>query len=138
IVYAAMVVSIDVTALKDAQRNISELNRNLEEKVIERTGELEAANKELEAFSYSVSHDLRAPLRAVSGYSNMLKEDYGAKLDAEGKRILDTIITNSVRMGQLIDDLLNFSRLGRKEVAFSPIGMTSLVESCMRELIQND
>ena len=82
-------------------------------KVIERTKQLETANKELETFSYSVSHDLRAPLRAISGYSKILEEDYGSILDAEGKKDRDAVIANSKRMGLLIDDLLRFSKMAR-------------------------
>ena len=88
-----------------------------------RTSALEAANKELEAFSYSVSHDLRAPLRAVDGYARMLEEDYGGKLDAEGTRLLRAVRANGQRMAQLIDDLLAFSRLGRAAAA-DPAGAT--------------
>ena len=86
----------------------------LEVRVRERTKELEAANAELDAFSYSVSHDLRAPLRAIDGYAQMLEEDHGGKLDAEGTRLLAAVRSNSQRMSQLIDDLLAFSRLGRE------------------------
>ncbi|MEP7318437.1 MAG: PAS domain S-box protein, partial [Panacibacter sp.] len=137
LVYAAMTVAIDISELKKAERQIAELNVNLEQKVTKRTMQLQAANKELEAFTYSVSHDLRSPLRAVSGYSTMMKEDYGAKLDAEGNRILDAIVANSKRMGQLIDDLLNFSRLGRKEVSYHSINMTEMAESCKADLLSN-
>ena len=130
-----MAVAIDVTELKNAERQIIDLNHGLEEKIIERTKELEVANKELESFSYSVSHDLRAPLRAISGYSNILAEDYNDKMDAEGKRILKAIATNSKHMGQLIDDLLNFSRLGRKEISLQNVNMSTIVKSCIKELL---
>lgn len=112
--------------------------QNLDHKVKERTSQLERVNKELEAFSYSVSHDLRTPLRAVSGYSIMLKEDYDDKLDAEGKRIIGNIITNARMMGQLIDDLLTFSRLGKKELTSTKIDMQMLAISVVNELLQND
>lgn len=134
-VYAAMVAAIDVTELKDAEKRIAELNIGLENKVIERTAQLDTAVKELEAFSYSVSHDLRAPLRAISGYSNILIEDYDDKLDAEGNRILNSIINNTTRMGQLIDDLLNFSRISRKDIIVQRIDMRSVVETCAAELL---
>ncbi|MEO7685629.1 MAG: ATP-binding protein [Nitrosospira sp.] len=96
-----------------------------------------AANKELESFSYSVSHDLRAPLRAIDGYSRILQEDNAAKLDNEGRRLLEVIRENSKRMGTLIDDLLAFSRLGRKPVAATSIDMTAMVQEAMEET-QND
>lgn len=106
----------------------------LESKVKQRTEQLEYANRELEAFSYSVSHDLRAPLRAVSGYAYMMKEDYGANLDPEGNRILDNIVSNAARMGNLIDDLISFSRIGRKEVSEQQVDMKGLVDSCLSEM----
>jgi light-regulated signal transduction histidine kinase (bacteriophytochrome) len=112
--------------------------QNLDTKVKERTSQLERVNKELEAFSYSVSHDLRTPLRAVSGYSIMLKEDYDDKLDAEGKRIVGNIITNARMMGQLIDDLLAFSRLGKKELTSTKVDMQLLAISIVNELLQSD
>jgi len=108
--------------------------RELEDRVRERTVQLEAANKELESFSYSVSHDLRAPLRAIDGFSRMLTDDYGERLDKEGKRLLGVIRENSQRMAQLIDDLLNFARLGKKPLACSEIDMTALAGEVYREL----
>jgi len=112
--------------------------QNLDNKVRERTLQLELVNKELEAFSYSVSHDLRTPLRAISGYSIMLKEDYEEKLDAEGQRIIGNVIANARMMGQLIDDLLAFSRLGKKELVSTEIDMQSLATNVVNELLQND
>ncbi len=106
----------------------------LELRVEERTSEMQAANKELEAFSYSVSHDLRAPLRAVDGYARMLEEDYGGKLDAEGTRLLNAVRANSQKMGQLIDDLLAFSRLGRAPLRTQPVQMEPLVQQIVDEL----
>jgi len=106
----------------------------LELRVRERTSELQAANRELESFSYSVSHDLRVPLRAIDGYSQMLEEDYARALDDEGRRLLGVIRENSQRMGALIDDLLAFSRLGRKPITASGIDMNSLVAEVLREL----
>ncbi len=103
-------------------------------RVQEKTVQLEAANKELDAFSYSVSHDLRAPLRAIDGYSRMLEEDSGPTLGEEGRRLLGVVRSSSRRMGQLIDDLLAFSRLGQQEPARARIDMTRLAQSTAAEL----
>jgi len=118
-------------------QQIRNAQHELEEKVRLRTAQLETANKELEAFSYSVSHDLRAPLRIISGYSTLLNEDYGATLDADGKRMLSAVISNTAMMGQLIDDLISFSRMERKELIALAVDMRSLAESCVKELLQN-
>lgn len=107
-----------------------ELNKDLKNK----NEELQLMNQELESFSYSVSHDLRAPLRSINGYSEILKEDYQEKLEEEGNRILDSIMKNSTRMSELIDCLLDFSRLGRKEITKTHIDMHVLVDSVMKEL----
>jgi signal transduction histidine kinase len=114
---------------------VTRAHHSLEQQVRLRTKELEAANKELESFSYSVSHDLRAPLRAVSGYAIMLKEDYEDTFDAEAKRITGNIISNVKMMGRLIDDLIAFSRLGKREVARRNIDMKALAEACTSELL---
>ena len=114
---------------KLARKDLKTLNEELEQRVIERTNQLQIANNELEAFSYSVSHDLRAPLRAVHSFTKILSEDYGEVLDAEGKRICGIIESSSVHMGQLIDDLLAFSRIGRTEFNRSKINMASLTKS---------
>ena len=105
----------------------------LEQRVRERTTELEAANAELDAFSYSVSHDLRAPLRAVDGYTRMLEEDYGRELGAEATRLLAAVRANSQRMSQLIDDLLAFSRLGREALRTRPVQLDELVRQVIAE-----
>jgi signal transduction histidine kinase len=108
--------------------------RELEDRVRERTAQLEAANKELESFSYSVAHDLRAPLRAIDGFSRIVEEDYAGKLDVEGRRLLGVIRDNSQKMGGLIDDLLEYSRLGRKPLSSAEIDMHRLVEEVFGEL----
>jgi PAS domain S-box-containing protein len=133
-VFAAMVVVFDISDLKKAQRASVELNVSLEQKIKERTLELEIVNKELESFSYSVAHDLRTPLRAISGYGTMLEEDYDVQLDTEAKRLITQIKTNTKRMGTLIDDLLNFSKLGRKEIQTSHVDMNQLVETSINDL----
>jgi signal transduction histidine kinase len=106
----------------------------LEQRVRERTAELQAANRDLESFSYSVSHDLRAPLRAIDGFSLMLQEDYAAQLDEEGRRLLTVVRQETGRMGQLIDDLLAFSHIGRKSIAKNPFDMAALVQEVVGEL----
>ena len=115
-------------------KQVNDTQKNLEANVAQRTEQLEKANKELEAFSYSVSHDLRAPLRAVSGYAAMLKEDYAALLDEHGQRLTDTIVSNARMMGQLIDDLISFSRINRKENNIQEINMQELVQQVITEL----
>lgn len=114
---------------KRAAEQIDALNANLQRYTVE----LEATNKELESFSYSVSHDLRAPLRAVDGYARMLEEDYRDRLDEEGQRLLRVVRDASARMGRLIDDLLAFSRLGRQEPAARRIDMAGLVAEVVAE-----
>jgi PAS domain S-box-containing protein len=91
-------------------------------------------DQELEAFSYSISHDLRAPLRSIDGYSRILQEDYAEKLDDEGRRVLHVVMNNAKRMGKLIDDLLDFGRLGRKSLQLTRISMTGIVENILQEL----
>jgi len=95
-------------------------------------------DQELEAFSYSISHDLRAPLRSIDGYSRILQEDYGGKLDEEGRRVLNVIMNNAKRMGNLIDDLLDFGRLGRKPMLLSQVSMTDMVNSIVKEILVHE
>lgn len=124
----------DITERKLAEKEIERLHAGLEQLVRDRTAQLEASNKELEAFSYSVSHDLRAPLRAIDGFSRMLLDDYTDKLDAEGRRRLNVIRDSTQKMGQLIDDLLAFSRMGRQEMTHSDIDMAGLASAVGEEL----
>ncbi len=112
---------------------INQSQQILERTIEDRTSQLEKANKELEAFSYSVSHDLRAPLRIIDGYIEILMSDYHNKLDDEAKRILNIITANVRKMGQLIDDLLNLSRLGRKELMVHHVDMARLVDSVIAD-----
>jgi signal transduction histidine kinase len=106
----------------------------LEHRVEHRTAELQAANRELEAFSYSVSHDLRAPLRAIAGFVQILEEDHGDKLGPEATRTIGVVKRNTVRMGQLIDDLLGFARLSRMPLNFAPVDMSSLTKGVVDDL----
>ncbi|MDZ7832394.1 MAG: ATP-binding protein [Desulfobacterales bacterium] len=112
---------------------VEDLNQMTAELKEERRN-LELANQELEAFAYSVSHDLRAPLRAIDGYARFLLEDYAQQLDNEGRRFIDTIRQNAVRMDKLISDLLSLSRISRAEMNFSPVDMRAIVESVYQEL----
>jgi PAS domain S-box-containing protein len=127
-VYAIMIVVIDVTELKNAQRDIIELNRGLEEKVKQRTTQLELSHEEMEAFTYSVSHDLRAPLRGIVGFTSILETEYISYLDDEAKRLMEKITKNSLKMGYLIDELLHFSKIGKQEIIKSKISMMLLVK----------
>lgn len=126
-----LAMSVDITERMLAEDAIRNLNAALQGKAVQ----LESINKELESFSYSVSHDLRAPLRAIDGFAEMLEEDYKGKFDAEGERYLSVIRHNSRRMGTLIDDLLSFSRLGRQTVARSDINMESLAREVADEVL---
>lgn len=129
---------IDITERKQKDDQIRELNASLEHRVSERTEQLETVVKELDSFSYSVSHDLRAPLRAVDGFSRILADDYATRLDDDGMRMLGVICNETQRMGQLIDDLLAFSRLGRQQMELEQIDMHALAQSVFDELAALD
>lgn len=130
----ALAIWVDITERKNAEKEVRRLNAELEVRVAARTAELEAANKELEAFSYSVSHDLRAPLRAIDGFSSAVLRHYPTSLDERGQDYLQRIRTAAQRMAQLIDDILNLSRAGRAEMHVGPVDMTAVAENIIADL----
>ena len=132
-IFGISIALMDITKQKEIERQILVLNQTLEDRVEKRTTQLENANKELEAFAYSVSHDLRAPLRAISGFTKILYEDYFEKFDEEGKRLGNIILNETIRMGQLIDDLLQFSRLGRTAMHLSLVNMKQMAQQIFEE-----
>jgi PAS domain S-box-containing protein len=134
--YAA--VFYDITDRKRTEERILNLNAELEKRVMERTRQLQASNKELEAFSYSVSHDLRAPLRGIDGFSQLLLKKYSGQLDDSGNNYLQRIRNASERMGHLIDDLLQLSKVSASKIETKPVDLSKLVHSILTELQETD
>jgi light-regulated signal transduction histidine kinase (bacteriophytochrome) len=125
---------IEVTERRRAEDQVSKLNAELERRVVERTSQLDAVNKELEAFSYSVAHDLRAPLRHINGFSKILQDDYCPVLDATAQHYLKSISDAAKNMGQLVDDLLKMAQIGRQELMCKPTDLNSLVGRVLQDL----
>jgi PAS domain S-box-containing protein len=131
-------IARDITEVYQSQEEIKKLHANLERRVEERTAELNIANNELEAFAYTVSHDLRAPLRAINGFTKILTEDFANDMPDEAKHVCSVISENAEKMGQLIDDLLAFSRIGRCDLNFSLIDMNQIINLVYQELTDSE
>jgi PAS domain S-box-containing protein len=133
---ATLETNNDLSARKRAEDEIRKINAELEQRVIERTAELKASNKELEAFAYSISHDLRAPLRHMAGYTELLQKNAVSVLDEKGRRYVTMILESAKKMGDLIDDLLAFSRIGRAETQNTVVNLGDLVREASSEVQQ--
>jgi PAS domain S-box-containing protein len=127
-------IMLDITQRKKVERENQELLATLEQRVRQRTAELEGAIRDLESFSYSISHDLRAPLRSINSFANILLEDYEESLDEEARDLLQRVVNNSRRMSELIDDLLEFSRTGRQPLHRQPTDITAMAGDILNEL----
>jgi signal transduction histidine kinase len=126
--FNALLIQID-----KMEKSLKEANAELEQRVQQRTAELETANKELESFSYSVSHDLKAPLRAINGFTEIFVKKYADKIDDKGREMAGVIVANAKKMGQLIEDLLEFSRIGRKEMVMNIVSMDEVVQQVLND-----
>jgi light-regulated signal transduction histidine kinase (bacteriophytochrome) len=137
VVLGALIATQTVRVLVE-KRRLQKAHDELEERVRQRTAQLEHANKELESFAYSVSHDLRAPLRSIDGFSRALLEDYHSKLDEEGRDDLQRVRAAAQRMGSLIDAMLTLSRVTRGALRFAPVNLSQIATEILEELARHD
>ncbi|MEW9899690.1 ATP-binding protein [Chitinivorax sp. PXF-14] len=135
---AVLTVATDISPRKAYETKILSLNEELEQRVKARTVELETLNKELESFSYSVSHDLRAPLRAITGFSQSLMEDCGERLQADERQLLERVVSNALRMNQLVDDLLALAKAAQATLNIQPIDLAEIAEICWKSMVPPD